>query len=128
ALAQNTHPAIREFAIDHLQTRIAEPNFLELFVRNFRPGDEQLLLENTRIPEDVDRQHCMLLDVIRILEHNPESQCRDLARLVYGITPCGSCRQDAAELLIGRKVAPAWLIEECQHDVVSDTREFATAQ
>jgi hypothetical protein len=78
-----------------------------------------------RLLEDVDQRHGFLDDLLEVLKHNPESKCQELATIIYRLTPCGSCRHDAAKLLINRKVAPAWLIEECQHDAVADTRKLA---
>ena len=109
AVAQITNPSIRKFALDHLHDRIGEPNYLRLFIHSFLPGDEDLLLESLRIPEDLDDLHALLMDVRKILEHNPESKCHELAKIVYRLTPCGSCRHGAAKLLINRKVAPVWL-------------------
>ena len=125
ALAKNTHPKIREFALDQLNERIMEPDFLELFIRNFVPGDEQTLLGALRIPEEVSQRHGFLMDLLKVLQHNADSKCHELATIVYGFTPCGPCRHDATKLLINRKVAPAWLIEECRHDAVEDTRRLA---
>jgi hypothetical protein len=83
-----------------------------------------LLLKNIRIPDNVDRDHWLLMNVTKILDHNAECQCSELAKLAYRCTPCGSCRFHSAKLLVTRKVAPAWLVEECQYDAVSDTREL----
>jgi hypothetical protein len=124
-VAQNKHPAIRRFALDHVEKRIQEFNFLELFIRNFEKGDEEVLLKHLRIPEDVHRAHWVLMDLIKIMKENTESDCSELAKRAYRWTPCGSCRNRSAKLLIGRKVAPAWLIDECQEDAVSETRELA---
>jgi hypothetical protein len=125
AVAQNKHPAIRRFALDNLEKRIQEFNFLQLFIRNFAKGDEELLLKHLQIPEDVHRAHWFLMDLIRILERNADADCSELAKRAYRWTPCGSCRSKSAKLLIERKVAPAWLIEECQDDAVSETRQLA---
>ncbi len=97
---------------------------MKLFVRNFRPGDEESLVKNLRIPEDVNQRHWLLMDLFEILELNPESRCEELAQIIYRTTPCGACRSRSAKLLIIRNVAPAWLIDECRYDAVSDTREL----
>src|SRR5262245_55016700 len=116
AVAQNSHPTIRRFALDHLQQRIAEPNFLELFIQNFQSGDEDLLLGGLRLPDDTDQAHGFLFDLIKIPENNPEARCRELALLVYRWTPCGNCRYHAVKLLVSRNATPAWLVEEYRHD------------
>jgi hypothetical protein len=122
ALAQNSHSLVRKYAVDHLNDRIAEPNFLKLFIRNLMPGDEETLLGALRLPEDEYQCHGFLMDLLEVLEHNPESKCYELAMIIYRFTPCGNCRRHAAKLLINRKVAPAWLIEECRYDAIADTR------
>lgn len=50
---------------------------------------------------------------------------RQVEQHPYHETPCGGCRFDAAKLLVQRKVAPAWLTEECRWDCVSDTRQLS---
>jgi hypothetical protein len=126
ALANNAHPSIRSFAVEQVQRRIDEFGFLELFIRNFQSGDEELLIKNIRIPGDVNRRHWLLMALTKVLEQNSECQCSELAVLAYGCTPCGSCRFHSAKLLITRKVAPAWLVNECPFDAVSDTRELVS--
>lgn|GEM_PF-1124875 len=126
ALAQNTNPAIRKFALDHLGERVCEPGFLKLFIHNFLPGDENVLWRALRIPDDVDDCHWQLMDLRKILENNPESKCQDLAKMIYRLTPCGSCRHDTIKLLINRSLAPAWLVEESRYDAVEDSRSLAT--
>lgn len=125
AVAKNAHPAIRTFALDHLLSHDAELNFINLFIKNYQLGDEDLLLTHLRLPEDQDDRHWLLLDVTKILEHNPAARCDALALWAYRWTPCGSCRHGAAKLLIDRNVAPEWLLEECQYDSDPDTRRLA---
>jgi len=125
ALAQNSHPLVRNFAVNHLGERASMPFFLQLFIRNFEPGDEEMLLGVLLLPEDADERHGILMDLRKILEHNSGSKCQELATIIYRFTPCGSCRHDAAKLLMNRGSAPGWLIEECRHDAVEDTRRLA---
>src|SRR5262249_34812287 len=78
AVAQNAHPSIRRFALDHVEEWRNEPNFVELFVRNFQPGDEALLMRHLRIPDDLDACHWILRDVKKVLEENPTASCEEL--------------------------------------------------
>lgn len=126
AIGMNAHPAIRQFALDHLHDRIVEDNFLELFIRNFEPGDEARILHALPMPADIDQRHAMLMDLCHILENNPQSKCAELAEIIYFWTPCGNCRYNAVKRLIERQVAPPWLIEECCHDAMEDIRQLAT--
>jgi hypothetical protein len=124
AVAQNTHTQIRRFALDHAAERINEPNFLELLVRNFRPGDEELLMRHLSLPADDNERHWLLRNLREVLRENPEASCRELALVAYAATPCGECRTYVADLLVERRAAPAWLVEECRHDAVPETRKL----
>lgn len=120
--AQNSHPDVRRFALDHLSQRITERNFIQLFIRNFQSGDEDLLLKELSIPEDPQQCHGLLMNVIKVLEQNPAARRETLALLAYLRTPCASCRFRAVKLLVTQNIAPRWLIEECQYDSDSETR------
>ena len=58
------------------------------------------------------------MDVIKVLENNPEADCSRLGVIAYASTPCENCRFHAARLLLDRHVAPGWLTEECRFDSV----------
>jgi hypothetical protein len=124
AVAKNSHPAIRSFALEHLQTHAQQPNFVELFIKNYQPSDEDLLRDQLQLPEDADDRHWLLMDVTKVLEENPDARCDELALWAYRWTPCGSCRYHAAKLLLTRTTAPKWLRNECQFDSYADTREL----
>ena len=124
AVAMNAHPAVRKFALDHLPARGDDGDLAELFVRNYRPGDEGFLCAHLRLPEDEDARHGLLLGVTKILEANHAARPDVLALWVYRWTPCGQCRCRAAEVLIDRDAAPAWLLEECRYDSNPDTRQL----
>ncbi len=126
AVSQNSHPAIRKFAIDNIRARIAVAGFLKLFVRNFQPGDEDLLNANLTLPDDRDECHGIVSDLIEILEQNPCVNCAELALRSYLATPCGICRYHAAKLLFDQKVAPMWLVDECRWDANSEVRELVS--
>ena len=124
AVAKNAHPAIRAFALNHLQSHYAEPNFIELFIHNFRSGDEDLLRTHLSLSDDRDDRHALLMDLTKVLEENPAARCNLLALWVYRWTPCTLCRHRAAKLLVTHNVAPQWLIEEIQYDSDPDTRRL----
>lgn len=124
AVSQNAHPTIRKFVIENLRARIAVSGFLELFVRNFQPGDEDLLNDNLTLPDNRDECHRIISNLMKILEQNPSADCTELALRLYLTTPCAICRSGTAELLFRQKVAPAWRVDECRWDANSDIREL----
>jgi hypothetical protein len=122
AISKNSHQSIRKFALDHLRKGATEFGFLKLFIRNSIPGDDALLLEVLQIPDDVHERHWLLRDLRKVLEQNSELKVGELGTIIYGLTPCGSCRRDTCKLLVGRKAAPEWLLEECRYDALEGTR------
>lgn len=123
ALAKNAHPAVRKFALNQLDIQATGP-IIRLFAENFESGDEDQILEAINLPEDQCELHWMLMDVIRVLENNPDADCSQLAVMTYYVTPCQNCRFDAAQLLHEQKIAPQWLIEECRYDAEEDCRQL----
>lgn len=126
AVAKNAHPSIRSFALMHLPIRYNDRNFVDLFIKNFQPGDESLLIEHLELPDNDDGRHELLTTVLDILEKNENAIADVLALWIYRWTPCALCRNHAAKLLFDRTNAPQWLGEECQHDSYTDTRELVS--
>lgn len=126
ALENNTHPLVRQLAEDQLQRGVPGGLALRLFIKNYQPGDEQRILELAEIPDEDDQRHDLLTDAVNICKENDQADCSQLGLVAYALQPCGMCRGSAAELLHQRKVAPAWLTEECRFDSEEDTRKLVT--
>ena len=124
ALEQNEHPLVREFALSRLERGAHEGPAIGLFVKNFRPGDERRILEAIELPDDEDERHGLLMDVIRVLENNPDADPSRLGVIAYASTPCENCRFYSSRLLLARQVAPGWLLEECRHDSGEESRKL----
>ena len=87
-------------------------------------GDEQRILEAIEFPDDEYELHSLLMDVIEVLEANPDADCSRLGIIVYASTPCERCRSRSVRLLHRHQVAPGWLTEECRFDSSEETREL----
>jgi hypothetical protein len=122
ALEQNAHPRIRRFALDELEGGERGGSVVGLFAGNYQQGDEQRILESVELPDDDCELHGLLMDVIKVLEKNPDADCSRLGIIAYASTPCENCRADAARLLHRRRVAPSWLTEECRFDSSEECR------
>ena len=77
-----------------------------LFIKNYCQDDEQRILEAMESPDDACELHWLLMDVIKILEKNPEADCSRLGVIGYALTPCENCRFFAARLLLKQQAAP----------------------
>ena len=124
ALENRFHPLVRELAIHELKKGVSGGLALGLFIKNYQDGDERQIIELAEIPEDADEQHGFFQDVKELLKKNPQADASQLAVATYALTPCSFCRNDAAELLRDRQIAPAWLMEECRFDSEPDTRKL----
>lgn len=123
ASANNGHPSVRTFAIDQLTSGSYLPS-LQLFAKNFRSGDEQLIFNAIEIPADSDDRHGLLIDILHVIEENTAADVVLLGQVIYLHTPCTICRTAATKVLLQRKQAPQWLIEEVERDADEDAREL----
>jgi hypothetical protein len=133
ALSWNAHPIVREFARSQLEIAPLDRNLMRLFVRNFRPGDEEAILRGTVtacdsdiVGEDRDFEvHSLLHWLLDVLKSNESADVSHLAIALYRWTPCSRCRSKAFEMLVEADAAPAWMIEECRDDASEDARAIA---
>lgn len=121
ALANNTHPAVRKFALEQLAGEWSL-NVFSLFIKNYEQGDEVRLLTALELPEDSWELHCLFSDLLEVLGHNSEADRSQLAEMIYRLNPCELCRFKAVKLLKEQNLVPAWMIEECRFDTHEDTR------
>ena len=124
ALVPNAHPLVREFALTELEKGVRDGSAVALFINNYRQGDEHGILEAMELPDDVCELHWLLMDVIKVLEKNPEADCSRLGVIGYALTPCENCRFHTARLLLKQNAAPGWLTDECRFDSGEDCRKL----
>ena len=62
------------------------------------------------------------MDIIKVLENNPDADCSQLGIIAYASTPCENCRFHATRLLLDQQVAPEWLTDECNFDSSEENR------
>ena len=92
ALAMNSDPTIRQFALAELQKRDHNGPAISLLVKNYQQGDEQHILEAFEPPVGKRELHRVLIDVFDVLEENPHADCFQLGIVAYALTPCPNCR------------------------------------
>lgn len=124
AAAMNTHPLVREFALSKLRRGIHDKSAIILFCNNYQRGDEERIQKALKLPSDVAELHWLLMDVIKVLEKNPEADCSRLGVVAYALTPCSFCRHRVVKLLVSRKAVPEWMKAECRHDAEEECRKL----
>ncbi|PQO45209.1 hypothetical protein [Blastopirellula marina] len=122
ALAMNPHESVRQFAIQKLEQGDVI-RATELWVRNFRSGDETRLLSAISQSPDGDQRHRVLMKVHDLLEENPNADVSRLGLWSYRHNPCSFCRESLVRLFSSRKNAPQWLREEARYDANQETRQ-----
>jgi hypothetical protein len=125
-LEQNSHPLIRDFALTELRGGLRHGGLAGLFINNYRPGDEQRLLEALELPTDAGELHWLLMDIVELFEKNANADCSRLGIICYVSNPCEYCRFRSVRLLLKQQAAPQWLTEECGHDSSEECRELFT--
>lgn len=124
ALEMNSHPSIRELALKELRGGTSLNFVVPLFVNNYEQEDERLILDSLRPWEESNEWHWTLMSVLEFLEKRSEADFSKLALVAYASTPCCFCRNKAATLLIDRKAAPTWMLDECKYDCDEATRKL----
>jgi hypothetical protein len=125
AVANNRHPAVRRFALEHLKIPLHQENSINMLVANYESGDEEIVLDSLQLPEDACHLHRMLMGLRNLVEENETARCEAAVELVYENTPCSECRRAIVKLLAERVGLPEMMSAECQFDVDPDTRSLA---
>jgi len=144
ALAESENDGIREAAIEALaqsrdprvgdcgRAKLRLPDFsendsevLDLFIRNYRPGDEVLIMSaiNRLSPND-DNAHDLGYSILKIYEENDSPVLSELLTWVYETTPCTICRRDAVECMANSGCISPETAAECLHDAEEDTQKI----
>lgn len=98
---------------------------IDLFIHNFRTGDETLLLAALReLTIDDDEAHFLGSSVIDVCEENNSPALSDLLHWIYSSNPCTICRKQAIQLLIASGSLAESTAIECLHDASRDIRDI----
>ncbi len=115
ALANIRSAEVRRYALKQLE-RGNTPLAIDLFKKNFEPGDEKRILQAIELPESDFHRHGILIDMLHVLEENDAADVAELGLVIYFHTPCTICRESAVKLLLGQNAAPFWLVQEAHFD------------
>jgi len=124
AIAKNSHPLVREFALQELMQEEPPTDVGSFFIRNFEPGDERRLLSAIAQPLTPDDRHSVITDLLEVLDLNANSTSAELGLVIYGESPCAVCRANAVRLLVRDQATPDWLLEECRDDCEDEIRKL----
>lgn len=94
---------------------------LDIFIRNFKPGDERLIMGALRHLSPTDEQaHDLGTSILDIVKENDSRDFSEIVRWVYETNPCTLCRHQAVKWMIDAGNMMPQLISECLHDSDED--------
>lgn len=117
-LALNQNNSLRDLAIRLIQQNpdSVTNGVLKLFIKNYNPGDFEIIESTLDISQDIEFRHQVGLDIIEIIEVQRTSELVNCCFWVYENTPCSHCRQKIVEILISlQKITPS-IVKECLFD------------
>ena len=107
----------------------SDSEVIELFINNYRDGDEKLILSalNALQAQSLsdDELHGLGSRVLDVCKANKFPVLAQLAEWVYLTNPCSICRNAAVKWLIDVAVLPAEIANECLYDTDRDTEKLA---
>jgi hypothetical protein len=144
-LANSTNREVRSAALEALaqlcdqrvgelgRTRLRSHDFteddssvLDLFIRNYLPGDEDLIVAALQgLTPSAENAHSLGWSILDITENNTSASLLPLLDWAYEINPCSNCRLRTLKLLRGRGRIHQGIFEECLFDADEDVRNFA---
>ena len=92
-------PELRALAEKALDSDSYGIFYLSLLKKNYREGDGARIARRIRKVNDYEDSHYDLQDILKIYDENINAACLEPLRLIYENTPCGLCRQHAAETM-----------------------------
>ena len=117
--------AIRDFALNKLQTAKNPIDYLELLIANYKSSDSKLL---TEIAEKAKNEHKVerLAGIYTdIFNKNKTKSCKKPLEILYSKTNCALHRKDIIEVLLHNNVLSDTLRKELQYDCNLETRMIA---
>jgi len=117
--------AIRDFALNKIQTAKNPIDYLELLISNYKSSDSKLL---TEIAEKAKNEHKVerLAGIYTdIFNKNKTKSCKKPLEILYSKTNCALHRKDIIEVLLHNNVLSDTLRKELQYDCNLETRMIA---
>ncbi len=125
ALKHLKSKAIRDFALEKIQTAKNPIDYLELLISNYRSGDSKLL---TEIAEKAKNEHEIerLAGIYTaIFKKNNTKSCKNPLEILYSKMNCALHRKDIIEVLLHNNVLSDTIEKELHYDCNLETRMIA---
>lgn len=129
ALAQNGDPRVGELGRSRLRSgafTARDSDTLDLFIRNYQPRDEQLIMSALApLSPDEDEAHSLGSSLLNICDENTSGASLEMLKWVYESTPCTICRYCSVKQMAAKGRVPPEIVAECLDDADEDLRNLA---
>lgn len=129
ALAQKKDPRVGELGRSRLRSgdfTARDSDTLDLFIRNYQPLDEQLIMSAVKpLTPDEGEAHNLGSSLLNICDENPLRTSLEMLKWVYETTPCTVCRHSAVKQMAATGSVPPEIVSECLDDADEDLRHIA---
>lgn len=115
---------IRNFALNKLNDKNFDEDYLELLIENFTEDDSKLITKLLKSIRNKDKFHSLGLSVLDIYKKNKTNTCIEALKVIYNKGQCGFCRLHAIEIMIENKVLPEYIKQEGIFDSNIEIREL----
>lgn len=116
---------VRNLGLRLLQAIPPRVDAVNLFGKNYEPGDSTLLESVLPTEGDSDVLHGIGIDLLDVYSETKTPEFAGCMKWLYEFGPCSMCREDAVEYLGEMNAIEQGMIEECMWDSCDKTREWA---
>jgi len=125
ALANISHPAVRQLAFELVEGRQWIAHVAILLMSNWQNSDWSVLEALTQETFEPYDYHGLGMDIRELFEAHPEPEATQTLINLYEYSPCSECREHYVKALESIQAVPEWMREECRYDANLDLREWA---
>lgn len=129
ALANTQDKSVRDLGIRLLREQPTSiyQGAIKLFIKNYEPGDYQLIESVLPVLGDDWRLHSIGCDLIDLVEAHEDLELASCCLRVYEQTPCSLCREKIVKAMLATQKFPETLRQECRWDCSTDIRALTTS-
>jgi hypothetical protein len=126
ALMNFSSNEIRQLGLELLNGSNGSPRYLNVFVNNYRDGDDATLTAIAEKARGKYRIEYLAHIYLKIFRQNKTAHCAGPLLALYSKMVCSECRKQVLELLLATNSLPGHIRDEMKYDCNPETRKLVT--
>lgn len=122
ALAELQHPAVRDFALESIESEYFPEYTVGLLEHNFEPGDWVRINQLTEQDFDAEEMHALGANICSVFDSHPSTDAIPSLLNLYELNVCAVCRETTVKCLDQLDQIPDWMRAELRYDSNLDIR------